>query len=141
MAITPTHKASYIDNYRNPHMYTRSAISRATGENQYALGRVLGLEVSHSSSSLGKSADWQSFRRQLEESIGTEFPTIPLPPRKHQPVLPNGVAISDEKQLNGPTGQSGGTTISNGDVKSEWSAQETNMNNDQAAAANGDGQH
>jgi hypothetical protein len=27
-------------------MYTKSAVTRATGENQYALGRVLGLEVS-----------------------------------------------------------------------------------------------
>ena len=35
-----------VDQYRNPHSYTKNALSRATGENQYALGRVLGLEVS-----------------------------------------------------------------------------------------------
>lgn len=34
-----------IDNYRNPHIYTRNTVHRAVGENQYALGRALGLEV------------------------------------------------------------------------------------------------
>lgn len=34
-----------MDRYKNPHQYTKTALSRATGENQYALGRVLGLEV------------------------------------------------------------------------------------------------
>ena len=34
-----------IDRYQNPHVYTKATLSRALGENQYALGRVLGLEV------------------------------------------------------------------------------------------------
>lgn len=34
-----------IDAYRNPHVYTKSTLTRAAGENQYALGRMLGLEV------------------------------------------------------------------------------------------------
>jgi hypothetical protein len=82
----------------------------------------------------------QSFRRQLEESIGTEFPTIPLPPRKHQPVLPNGVATSDENQPNGLTTQIGNTTTVNGDVKAEDVDQATNVNNG-SSTANGEAQH
>ncbi|KAL0245493.1 hypothetical protein I308_104625 [Cryptococcus tetragattii IND107] len=60
-----------VDRYKNPHVYTRQTITRATGENQYALGRVLGLE---------------SFRCQLNDAISSNFPEIPLPERRHQPV-------------------------------------------------------
>jgi mediator of RNA polymerase II transcription subunit 10 len=109
-----TEPARYIDNYRNPHMYTRSAISRATGENQYALGRALGLEVCHSQLCFWYRAHQQSFRRQLEDSIGSEFPSIPLPPRRHQPILPN--STSDETEING-TRENG--AMSNGEVKLE----------------------
>ena len=42
----PRQVVENVDGYRNPHMYTKNALSRATGENQYALGRILGLEVS-----------------------------------------------------------------------------------------------
>ena len=35
----------HVDTYHNPHMYTKNSLSRAAGENQYALGRILGLEV------------------------------------------------------------------------------------------------
>jgi hypothetical protein len=59
--------------------------------------------------------DGQSFRRQLEDSIGTEFPTIPLAPRRHQPTLPNH---SDEPEVNG-SGENGSSGIANGDVKHE----------------------
>lgn len=38
---------SVIDRHRNPHGYTKATLGRATGENQYALGRVLGLEVGY----------------------------------------------------------------------------------------------
>ncbi|KAK4685980.1 mediator of RNA polymerase II transcription subunit 10, partial [Tremellales sp. Uapishka_1] len=68
----PRNVVENIDRYKNPHMYTKTALSRATGENQYALGRVLGLE---------------SFRRQLHDSLSQEFPTIPLPQRRHQPAM------------------------------------------------------
>ena len=34
-----------VDGYRNPHAFTKTTLQRATGENQYALGRILGLEV------------------------------------------------------------------------------------------------
>ncbi|KAL7421990.1 hypothetical protein Q5752_003762 [Cryptotrichosporon argae] len=60
-----------IDRYKNPHQYTKSTLSRATGENQYALGRVLGLE---------------SFRRQLVDSLSSAFPALDLPEREHQPI-------------------------------------------------------
>jgi hypothetical protein len=59
--------------------------------------------------------DWQSFRRQLEDSIGTEFPTIPLPPRRHQPTLSNQ---SDEPEAN-DSRENDFSGIVNGDVKHE----------------------
>ena len=34
-----------IDDMLNPHAITKSILNRAAGENQYALGRVLGIEV------------------------------------------------------------------------------------------------
>ena len=89
-----------MDHHRNPHTYTKNALTRATGENQYALGRALGLEVSVSirqlmtcilefMEQLGKKsiADTraQSFRRQLYVAIGENFPTVPLPERRHRP--------------------------------------------------------
>jgi hypothetical protein len=76
----------------------------------------------------------------LEESIGTEFPTIPLPPRKHQPVLPNGVATSDQNRLNGSSGQNGDPALQNGDLKAEHTNQETGLSNGQSTA-NSDVQH
>lgn len=42
----PKSVIEHVDTYRNPHGYTKTTLSRATGENQYALGRMLGLEVS-----------------------------------------------------------------------------------------------
>ena len=42
----PRNVAENVDGYRNPHSYTKNTLSRAVGENQYALGRILGLEVS-----------------------------------------------------------------------------------------------
>ncbi|KLT40595.1 hypothetical protein CC85DRAFT_147035 [Cutaneotrichosporon oleaginosum] len=60
-----------VDKARNPHQYTKTSLSRATGENQYALGRLLGLE---------------SFRRQLESGLSDAFPDLPLPERRHKPV-------------------------------------------------------
>jgi mediator of RNA polymerase II transcription subunit 10 len=41
----PRNVAENVDGYRNPHSYTKNTLSRAVGENQYALGRILGLEV------------------------------------------------------------------------------------------------
>jgi mediator of RNA polymerase II transcription subunit 10 len=102
-------------------MYTRSAISRATGENQYALGRALGLEVCRTQLCVWNQPNQQSFRRQLEDSIGFEFPTIPLPPRRHQPILPNGT--SDETEVNG-TRENG--SMSSGEIKHEDMKEETN---------------
>lgn len=64
---------------------------------------------------IGARTDWQSFRRQLEDSIGTEFPAIPLPPRRHQPISTNH---SDETEANG-AGENGGPGVANGDVKHE----------------------
>ncbi|WVN87670.1 uncharacterized protein L203_102856 [Cryptococcus depauperatus CBS 7841] len=58
-----------VDRYKNPHIYTRQTLTRATGENQHALGRVIGLET---------------FRRKLHEAIHDNFPEIPLPDRRHQ---------------------------------------------------------
>ncbi|KIR26407.1 hypothetical protein I309_04748 [Cryptococcus deuterogattii LA55] len=79
-----------VDRYKNPHVYTRQTITRATGENQYALGRVLGLE---------------SFRRQLNDAISSNFPEIPLPERRHQP-------IKSPQEEDVP--QEGGSTMANG---------------------------
>lgn len=45
----PRNVAENVDGYRNPHSYTKNTLSRAVGENQYALGRILGLEVGHHS--------------------------------------------------------------------------------------------
>ncbi|WVF71205.1 hypothetical protein IAT40_006005 [Kwoniella sp. CBS 6097] len=67
----PLQVLEHIDRFKNPHLYTKTVITRATGENQYALGRVLGLE---------------SFRRQLHEALEEDFPEIPLPERRHQPI-------------------------------------------------------
>ena len=65
---------------------------------------------------VGKAlADLQSFRKQLEDSIGTEFPSVPLPPRRHQPIRPNGV--TDETEINGPR--------ENGTIKHEEMKDET----------------
>ena len=64
---------------------------------------------------IGASTDWQSFRRQLEDSIGTEFPTIPLPTRRHQPISTNH---SDQNEVNG-TGENNASGVANGDVKHE----------------------
>lgn len=44
----PRQVVENVDGFKNPHLYTRNALSRATGENQYALGRILGLEVGFS---------------------------------------------------------------------------------------------
>ncbi|EIW65904.1 hypothetical protein TREMEDRAFT_35695 [Tremella mesenterica DSM 1558] len=71
----PNQIVDNIDRNRNPHSYTKNTLSRATGENQYALGRVLGLE---------------SFRNQLYSSISESFPQLPLPERRHQPI-PNRI--------------------------------------------------
>ncbi|WVR06823.1 hypothetical protein IAU60_003859 [Kwoniella sp. DSM 27419] len=67
----PRQVIDHIDRFKNPHLHTKTVITRATGENQYALGRILGLE---------------SFRRQLHDALNEEFPEIPLPERRHQPV-------------------------------------------------------
>ncbi|OCF30680.1 hypothetical protein I316_07644 [Kwoniella heveanensis BCC8398] len=67
----PHQVLEHIDRFKNPHLYTKTVITRATGENQYALGRVLGLE---------------SFRRQLHDALEEDFPEIPLPERRHQPI-------------------------------------------------------
>ncbi|WVQ99660.1 hypothetical protein IAU59_006799 [Kwoniella sp. CBS 9459] len=67
----PHQVLEHIDRFKNPHLYTKTVITRATGENQYALGRVLGLE---------------SFRRQLHDALEEDFPEIPLSERRHQPV-------------------------------------------------------
>ncbi|GMK57876.1 hypothetical protein CspeluHIS016_0407100 [Cutaneotrichosporon spelunceum] len=74
-----------IDKGKNPHQYTKTSLSRATGENQYALGRLLGLE---------------SFRRQLETGISGAFPDLPLPERRHKPTgVENG--DGEESEANG----------------------------------------
>ncbi|BEI86618.1 hypothetical protein CcaverHIS002_0609050 [Cutaneotrichosporon cavernicola] len=74
-----------IDKAKNPHQYTKTSLSRATGENQYALGRLLGLE---------------SFRRQLETSLSDAFPDLPLPERLHKPLgVENG--DGEESEANG----------------------------------------
>ncbi|ORY26144.1 hypothetical protein BCR39DRAFT_470655 [Naematelia encephala] len=59
-----------VDQHRNPHVYTKSTLTRAAGENQYALGRMLGLE---------------NFRRQLQSALAEEFPSVDLPDRRHVP--------------------------------------------------------
>ncbi|OXC68224.1 hypothetical protein AYX13_03174 [Cryptococcus neoformans] len=99
-----------VDRYKNPHVYTRQTITRATGENQYALGRVLGLE---------------SFRRQLHDAISSDFPEIPLPERRHQPIktsqeedapreegsiMANGYSVKIEDDAR-PDGQNGRSII------------------------------
>jgi mediator of RNA polymerase II transcription subunit 10 len=119
-------------------MYTRSAISRATGENQYALGRALGLEVSSTPPHFTRNrTDEQSFRRQLEESIGTEFPTIPLPPRRHQPDLPNN---PDETEING-SGENDASGVTNGDVKHENKEEASYIADDGNAQSAANGTH
>ncbi|WWD17033.1 hypothetical protein CI109_101470 [Kwoniella shandongensis] len=84
-----------VDRFKNPHYYTKQTITRATGENQFALGRVLGLE---------------SFRRQLHSALEEDFPQIPLPDRRHQPP-PRPVDPSQEGQ-DGPSvkEEAGGNT-------------------------------
>ncbi|KAK8864650.1 hypothetical protein IAR55_001900 [Kwoniella newhampshirensis] len=69
-----------VDRFKNPHYYTKQTITRATGENQFALGRVLGLE---------------SFRRQLHSALQDEFPQIPLPERRHYPAHSQPLQSSD----------------------------------------------
>lgn len=80
-----------VDGYRNPHAFTKTTLQRATGENQYALGRILGLEVRRvvvlADSSLRRT-DEQSFRRQLESGLKEQMPHVPLPARTHRPVHP-----------------------------------------------------
>ncbi|WWC61923.1 uncharacterized protein I303_104509 [Kwoniella dejecticola CBS 10117] len=84
-----------IDRYKNPHVFTKNTLTRAVGENQYALGRVLGLE---------------SFRRQLYDALQAELPEVPLPKRKHQPDIPT-------KAENGVQAAEGsGPSQANGDV-------------------------
>jgi hypothetical protein len=80
---------------------------------------------------------WQSFRRQLEDSIGDEFPTIPLPPRRHQPDLPNN---SDETEING-SGQDDAAGITNGDVKHENKEESSNVADDGNAQSTANGTH
>ncbi|WVW84219.1 hypothetical protein I302_106249 [Kwoniella bestiolae CBS 10118] len=79
----PHQVVDHIDRYKNPHQFTKNTLTRAVGENQYALGRVLGLE---------------SFRRQLYDSLKEELPEVPLPDRKHQPISP---PKTDEDTNNG----------------------------------------
>ncbi|KAI9639238.1 uncharacterized protein MKK02DRAFT_39533 [Dioszegia hungarica] len=67
----PRQVVEKIDTYSNPHSYTKTTLTRATGENQYALGRMLGLE---------------SFRSQLQDALSADFPQIPLPDRRHTPL-------------------------------------------------------
>ncbi|WOO80636.1 Mediator of RNA polymerase II transcription subunit 10 [Vanrija pseudolonga] len=86
----------HVDRYKNPHQYTKTALSRATGENQYALGRVLGLE---------------SFRRQLSDAVTDAFPGIPLPERRHQPLPSSDLANGDDSFDQKPHASNG-----NGDV-------------------------
>jgi hypothetical protein len=43
----PLNVVESVDGYKNPHLYTKGTLFRASAENQYALGRVLGLEVRH----------------------------------------------------------------------------------------------
>ncbi|TYJ54451.1 hypothetical protein B9479_004867 [Cryptococcus floricola] len=96
----PRQIVEHVDRHKNPHTYTKQAITRATGENQYALGRVLGLE---------------SFRRQLHEAVSENFPEVPLPERRHQPIKPpqetngGGEEGSDSAQ-NVPNGGGAGET-------------------------------
>ncbi|WWC94500.1 hypothetical protein V866_001346 [Kwoniella sp. B9012] len=83
----PHQIVEHIDRYKNPHVFTKNTLTRAVGENQYALGRVLGLE---------------SFRRQLYNALNEEFPEVPLPGRKHQPIAPSTVDV-DENMNNEET--------------------------------------
>jgi hypothetical protein len=71
----------------------------------------------------------------LEDSIGTEFPTIPLPPRRHQPITSNQ---SDEIEANG-SGENGGSGVANGEVKHEEQegASNTGETGNQQQLANG----
>lgn len=96
--------ARNVDRYKNPHTYTKTTLSRATGENQYALGRVLGLEVGLSYAVLRIKLTLQSFRRQLEGAVGEAFPGVPLPERRHQP-LPVEGAEQEGEQGNGVNGE------------------------------------
>ncbi|TXT07192.1 hypothetical protein VHUM_03362 [Vanrija humicola] len=93
----------HVDRYKNPHQYTKTALSRATGENQYALGRVLGLE---------------SFRRQLSDAVGDAFPGITLPDRRHQPLpstdLANGGQGDDGPHASNGDGEDHGPHAFNG---------------------------
>ncbi|WWC69949.1 uncharacterized protein I206_103893 [Kwoniella pini CBS 10737] len=86
-----------IDRYKNPHVFTKNTLTRAVGENQYALGRVLGLE---------------SFRRQLHDALKDEFPDVPLPGRRHEPDIP-AIVQNDNETLS--DGYSRSTQV-NGDV-------------------------
>lgn len=63
-----------VDKYKNPHQYTKTAISRATGENQYALGRVLGLEVSPPSFTLNH-VNWLTKPSPSADNCKTDYPT------------------------------------------------------------------
>ncbi|WVQ79988.1 hypothetical protein IAT38_002089 [Cryptococcus sp. DSM 104549] len=86
----PRQVIDHVDRYKNPHMYTRQVITRGTGENQYALGRVLGLE---------------NFRRQLHGAVAENFPEIPLPDRQHKPVQSAPESGSQEAGEGGDFGQ------------------------------------
>ncbi|WWC89080.1 uncharacterized protein L201_003998 [Kwoniella dendrophila CBS 6074] len=81
----PHQVVDHIDRYKNPHVFTKNTLTRAVGENQYALGRVLGLE---------------SFRRQLHDALKDDFPEVPLPERKHQPILPTESANDEASNGN-----------------------------------------
>ncbi|OCF60871.1 hypothetical protein L486_00515 [Kwoniella mangroviensis CBS 10435] len=85
----PHQIVEHIDRYKNPHVFTKNTLTRAVGENQYALGRVLGLE---------------SFRRQLHDALKEELPEVPLPNRKHQPILPSRTDVDENTTNQEPKG-------------------------------------
>jgi len=73
----------------------------------------------------------------LEDSIGTEFPTIPLPPRRHQPISTNH---SDETDVNGSRGNDTSGTA-NGDIKHENKEEVANMADAGLAQTSANGTH
>ncbi|WRT66612.1 uncharacterized protein IL334_003571 [Kwoniella shivajii] len=111
----PHQVVDHIDRFKNPHVVTKNTLTRAVGENQYALGRVLGLE---------------SFRRQLHDALSSEFPEAALPERRHHPIVP--IKVDDEEcDGNGKvTRSNGGSDVSN--VKVEEGREVVISGNDQA---------
>ncbi|GFZ46856.1 hypothetical protein JCM24511_04076 [Saitozyma sp. JCM 24511] len=98
----PKQVVESIDAYRNPHVYTKSTLTRAAGENQYALGRMLGLEVGQATQGKHNRLEAQAADQPASASAAPEQDIKPVLPAEVPTAAPHDAPAPDGPESSRP---------------------------------------